>query len=53
MSNLPDYGLWQLVIINSVIFLIFVFSMPSMPKISRVLFPGFDGFSVRYAPVCS
>jgi protein-S-isoprenylcysteine O-methyltransferase Ste14 len=26
MSNLPDYGLWQLVIINSVIFLIFVFS---------------------------
>jgi len=26
MSNLPDYGLWQLVIINSVVFLIFVFS---------------------------
>jgi len=26
MSNLPDYGLWQLVIINSVIFLVFVFS---------------------------
>ena len=26
MSDLTDYGLWQLVIINSVIFLIFVFS---------------------------
>ncbi len=26
MSNLPDYGYWQLVILNSVIFLIFVFS---------------------------
>jgi len=26
MNNLPDYGLWQLVIINSVIFLVFVFS---------------------------
>ena len=26
MSKLPDYGLWQLVIINSVIFLVFVFS---------------------------
>jgi protein-S-isoprenylcysteine O-methyltransferase Ste14 len=26
MNDLPDYGLWQLVIINSVIFLIFVFS---------------------------
>ncbi len=26
MSNLPDYGLWQLVIINSAIVLIFVFS---------------------------
>jgi len=27
MSNLHDYGLWQLVIINSVIFLIFVLSL--------------------------
>jgi hypothetical protein len=26
MNDLADYGLWQLVIINSVIFLIFVFS---------------------------
>ena len=26
MNDLVDYGLWQLVIINSVIFLIFVFS---------------------------
>jgi protein-S-isoprenylcysteine O-methyltransferase Ste14 len=26
MNNLPDYGLWQLVIINSAIFLVFVFS---------------------------
>ena len=33
MSNLPDYGLWQLVIINSVIFLVFVFSFFKPPLV--------------------
>jgi protein-S-isoprenylcysteine O-methyltransferase Ste14 len=34
MNNLPEYGLWPLVIINSVIFIIFAFSF-TKPKTTR------------------
>ena len=37
MSNLPDYGLWQLVIINSVIMIGFLLQWPTIPTL--LMFP--------------
>jgi protein-S-isoprenylcysteine O-methyltransferase Ste14 len=37
MNNLPDYGLWQLVIINSVIMIGFLLQWPTIPTL--LMFP--------------
>ena len=47
MSDLPDYGLWTLVIINALVFIIFAFSFtrPKTPRDWRS-FGAFSAFIV-------
>lgn len=52
-AEVPAYGLWSLVIINSLVFIIFAFSFakPQSPRDWRS-FGAFSGFLVALLPRC-